>query len=46
MKLLLVYLLGMFVLGFLCRRRRKGKFAIVLGACLLVCLGYYFLNQI
>jgi len=46
MKLFLAYLLGVFALGLLSRRRRKRKFAVVLGACLLVCFGYYFLNQI
>jgi hypothetical protein len=46
MKLFLVYLLGMFMFGLLSRRRQKTKFAIILGVCLLVCCGYYFLNQI
>jgi hypothetical protein len=46
MKLFLVYLLGMFMFGLLSRRRQKTKFAIILGVCLLVCFGYYFLNQI
>jgi len=46
MKLFLVYLLGMFVFGLLSRRRKKTKLAIILGGCLLVCFGYFFLNQI
>ncbi len=45
MKLLLVYLLGMFLFGLLSRRRQK-RFALILGVCFLVIFGYYFLDQI
>jgi len=46
MNLFLAYLLTMFALGLWERPRSASKFAIILGVCLLVCLAYYFLNQI
>ena len=46
MTLLLAFLVGMFALGLLPRKRPPALWAIVLAACVLVSVGYFFFGQI
>jgi biotin transporter BioY len=47
MKLFVSFILGSFMVGVLTRRKpKKMQIKILIGICLFVCIGYFFLHQI
>lgn len=47
MKLFVFFILGSFTIGVLLRRKPKSmQVKILIGMCLFVCIGYFFLHQI